>query len=131
MSAEPRQSTVEEIKKTGTKNKPDRRVKEISRCRAEANHSEAIAFFEFIAHVRPDDDASRNGAGQLSNDNCSARILKGPYHRFIFLRTIGPACIETQPLSMLTINHAATDRRAICMDVEDRQEDSDATQFCF
>src|SRR5258707_962888 len=78
--------------------------------RAEANHSEAIAFFEFIAHVRPGDDASRNGAGQLSDDNCSARILKGPYHCFIFLRTIGPACIETEPLSMLTINDAATDR---------------------
>src|SRR5260370_39272098 len=77
------------------------------------------------------DDASRNGAGQLSDDNRRARILKGPFHRFIFLRTIGPARIETEPLSMLTINHATTDRRAICMDVEDRQEDSDTTQFCF
>ena len=32
MAAEPRQPTIEEIKKTGAENKPDGGVKEISRC---------------------------------------------------------------------------------------------------
>ncbi len=32
MSAEPRQSTIEEIKKTGTENKPDGSMKKIARC---------------------------------------------------------------------------------------------------
>ncbi len=73
----------------------------------------------------------RNCTGDLANDNRDARILEGPRHRFVFLGTIRATRVETEPFSMLAINNAAINWRAIRMDVEDRQKNSDTACSAF
>src|SRR5205814_2288541 len=56
--------------------------------RAEANHSETLAFLQFLPGLGPGDDAARDCTGELPHDDGDARILKRPRHRFVFLRAI-------------------------------------------
>src|SRR5437016_845892 len=68
------------------------------RSRTEANHSEALAFFKFVADFRPCHNAPRNRAGELANHNRGARVLKSPRHCFVLLGAIGTARIEAKSL---------------------------------
>src|SRR5205814_4557323 len=101
------------------------------RSRPKANHSKALALLELIAYVRPCDNAASDCAGKLPNDECSAGILKAPGQRFILFRALRTARIETNAFATLTINNSASHRRAVGVNIEDRQEDSNAACFRF
>src|SRR5439155_10170326 len=97
----------------------------------EANHSEPVPFFQFISDLRPRHDASRNCSRDLAHHNRDAWIFKSPRHRFVLLGTVQTARIETKSFLVLSVSDLAVDRRAIRVDVEDRQENSDAPRPCF
>src|ERR1051325_11753753 len=92
------------------------------RSRPEANHPEAFPFLEFVADVGPRYDTSRDRAGDLPHNNRDARVLKGPRHRFVFLRTIGTSRVEKKPGAMLPVNDAAINHRPIRLHSEERAE---------
>ena len=65
-----------------------------------------------------------------------AGILKGPCHRFIFLRAFRAARIKKKAFAMLLKSNTAAHRCAIGMHVKDRKKNADALaarfqKFCF
>ena len=99
--------------------------------RTKANHSKALALSDLIANIGPGDDPSRNGASELPDNERGPWIFERPGHRFIFLGAFRAARVETKPFTPLAKNNPPINRRAIGVDIEDGQENSDATRFCF
>jgi hypothetical protein len=81
--------------------------------------------------LRPRHDASRNCSRDLAHHNRDAWIFKSPRHRFVLLGTVWTACIETKSFAVLSVDDSAINRRAIRMDVEDRQKNPDASRLRF
>src|SRR5438045_8951850 len=62
----------------------------------------------------------------MSHDDSGAGIVKGPCHRFIFLRAFREARIKKKAFAMLLKSNMAVHRRAIGVHIEDGKENADA-----
>ncbi len=97
---------------------------------AEFNEAHPLSPFHSVARLEIEDDASRQQAGYLFEDNLDALVLAlSPHRDHVLLVSIGRVRVHgVQIQAFLVVDPAqnSADRRAIYVHVEYAQEDTDA-----
>src|SRR5258706_9167802 len=95
--------------------------------RSEFDESDALAFIDDVAGLFITDDAARDQASDLFEDDARAFAIDG--HDVLFVGMAGGFFARYQELSFLIFDARdfSGDGRAVDVDVENVQEDADAT----
>lgn len=93
---------------------------------AEADHAEALAFFQVFALGGPGDDAAGDEAGDLAEDEGAVGSFEEPVHGFVTDIDFRVAGVEEFTGMVVDFGDAAGGGGAVDVDIEDGEEDGDA-----